>query len=71
MADKRAARVAYYQGIRDAALEQFRATEEGLRKLEGLKPSQIEKLVADVHKRHEKLLKRIDRYLKEEKARDS
>jgi hypothetical protein len=67
--DKRAARVAYYEGIRQAALEQFKATEDGLRRLEGVDVRKIEKVVADVHKRHEKLLKRIDRQIKEEKAR--
>lgn len=69
MKDKRKARIAYYEGIRQAALEQFRVTEEGLRKLEGLKPTQIERIVADVHKRHQKLLKRIDEHLEVEKAR--
>ncbi len=70
MNNKHAARVSYYEGIRRAAEEQFRATEDGLRKLEGLKPSQIEKLVADVHKRHEKLLNRIDRQLREARAHE-
>jgi hypothetical protein len=65
--DKRAARIAYYEGIRRAALEQFKTTEEGLRKLEGLKPGQTEKLIADVHKRHEKILKRIDQYIKDDR----
>lgn len=70
MSNKHAARVSYYLGIRRAAEEQFRATEDGLRKLEGLKPSQVEKLVADVHKRREKLLNRIDRQLREARAHD-
>ena len=61
MNDTRTARVIYYEGIRLAAQDQFKITEDGIRKLEGLKPAQVEKLVADVHKRHEKLLKRIDR----------
>jgi hypothetical protein len=65
--DKRAARVTYYEGIKRAAVEQFKTTEEGLRKLQGLKPGQAEKLIADVHKRHEKLLKRIDQYIKDDR----
>jgi len=68
--DKRAARVADYEGIRQAALVQFKATEDGLRRLEGVDVRKIEKVVADVHKRHEKLLKRIDRQIKEEQARE-
>lgn len=51
-------------------LEHIRATEEGIRNLAGVKPSKIEKLVADIHKEHEKLLKRIDREIRQEKARD-
>lgn len=70
MKDKRAARVAYYEGIRKAALDHFKTTEESLRRLEGLETAQIEKLVADIHKRHEKLLKRIDRDLKEAMSRN-
>jgi hypothetical protein len=65
MEDKRAARLAYYEGIKQAALEQFKITEEGLRNLEGLQPAHIEKLVADLHKRHLKLLKRIDLQIEE------
>jgi hypothetical protein len=66
--DKRAARIGYYEGIRTAALEHFKITEEGLRKLKDMDASKVEKLVADVHKRHEKLLNRIDGLIKEEKA---
>ena len=66
--EKSEARVAYYEAIRLAALEQFKATEEGLRQLEGLKASKIERLVASVHKRHTKLLKRLDQQIKDEKA---
>ena len=69
--DKRAARIGYYEGIRQAALEHFDVTEKGLRKLKGMDASKIEKLVADVHKRHEKLLSRIDGLIKDEKARQS
>lgn len=66
MKDKRSARAAYYEGIKQAAVDQFKTTEESLRKLNGLDADQIEKLVADVHKRHEKLLKRMDRYIREQ-----
>lgn len=61
--NKRSARLAYYEGMRNAAEEQFKLTEDGIRKLEGLSPTQIEKIVADLHKRHEKLLNRIDGYI--------
>ena len=66
MKNKREARVAYYEGIRRATLDHFRVTEEGLRKLAGVSQSQTEKLVADLQKQHDKLLKRIDRRIKEE-----
>jgi hypothetical protein len=64
--DKRTARIAYYEGIKQAALEHFKATEESLRKLKELKAGQAEKLIADLQKRHEKLLKRIDQHIKDE-----
>ena len=67
--DKRTARIGYYEGIRQATLEHFKVTEEGLRKLKDMDASKIEKLVADIHKRHEKLLNRFDGLIKEEKAR--
>lgn len=66
MNNKRAARLAYYEGVKQATLEHIKATEESLRKLEGVKPAKIEKLVADLQQTHEKLLKRIDRHIKEE-----
>ena len=65
MKNKREARVAYYEGIKQATLEHIRATEEGLRKLEDVPPNKTEGLVADVRKHHGKLLKRIDRHIKE------
>jgi hypothetical protein len=58
----------YYEGVREAMLEHVRTTEEGIRKLEGVEPAKIEKLVADVHKRHEKLLKRVDRQIDHAKS---
>ena len=64
--DKRKARVAYDEGIRRAASEEFKVTEEGLRKLVGVEAQKIDKIVADIHMRHEKLLKRLDRRIKEE-----
>jgi hypothetical protein len=70
MNNKRAVRLKYYEGIRQATLDHIKATEDGVRKLEGVKPAKIEKLMADVHKKHEKLLERIDRLIKHE-TRDS
>lgn len=71
MNNKRAARRAYYEGIRTSMLEHVKLTEEGLRRLEGVKPAKIEKIVADLHKHHEKkLLRRIDRHIEEAKVRD-
>lgn len=67
MNNKREARLQYYQGVRQATLDHIKKTEEGLRNLQGVKPEKIEKLVADLHKQHEKLLKRIDREIKQEK----
>ena len=68
MNGKREARLRYYDGIRSAMLDHAKVTEEGLRKLEGIKPAKLEEMVAELHKEHEKLLKRIDRYIKQEKA---
>ncbi|HEX3422267.1 MAG TPA: hypothetical protein VHS33_02535 [Sphingomicrobium sp.] len=70
MNNKREARLSYYEGIRSAMLEHIKVTEEGLRHLKGVKPAKIEKMVADLHKQHEKLLRRIDRRIKAETARD-
>lgn len=64
--NKRDARVAYYEGVKRATLEHIKATEDGLRSLKDVRPEKIEKLIADVHKRHMKLLKLIDRHIKEE-----
>jgi hypothetical protein len=69
MNNKREARLRYYEGVRNATLEHIKATEEGLRKLEGIKPAKIEALISDLRRRHEKLLKRIDRHIKEEKIK--
>lgn len=63
MSDKHHALRDYYEGIRKAAVEEFATTEERLRKLEGLSEKEIEKLIASVHKRHDKLIGRIDRRL--------
>jgi hypothetical protein len=68
MGRKSAARLAYYEGVRKALLEHFEITEQGLRKLKVVKPSQIEKLVADIQKQHRKLLNRIDRQIHDEQA---
>jgi hypothetical protein len=70
MDNKRAARLTYYEGVRQATLDHIKTTEEGIRKLEGVKPAKIEKLIADLHEQHEKLLRRIDRHIKDEKARE-
>jgi hypothetical protein len=68
---KSAARLSYYEGVRKALLEHFEITEQGLRTLKDLKPSQIEKLIADVQKQHRKLLDRIDRRIRDEQVGDS
>jgi hypothetical protein len=68
---KRAVRLKYYEGVRQATLEHIKATEESLRKLKDVKPARMEELVADLQKRHQKLLKRIDRQIEEQKNRDS
>ncbi len=70
MGDKRTARTTFYEGIRQAAANEFATTEENLRKLEGLKPPQIENLIADVRKRHEEMLRRIEHHIREERARE-
>jgi hypothetical protein len=67
MTDKHEARLSYYEGVRQAMLKHFEATEDGLRKLEGVKLAKIEKLIPDLRKRHDKLLTRVDRQIKLEK----
>jgi ferritin-like metal-binding protein YciE len=68
--DKRTARLSYYEGIKQAASDHLKTTEEGLRKLEGVSPTKVETIVADLHKAHRKLLKRLDRQIKEATDRD-
>ena len=65
--NKRAARLEYYERVRQGMLEHIKVTEDNLRNLDGVKPAKIEKLVADLRKTHEKLLRRIDRRIKQEK----
>ena len=69
MKNKRDARLAYYEGIKQATFEHIKATEASIRKLKDVPPEKIEKLVAAVHKRHMELLKRIDRHIKDETRR--
>jgi hypothetical protein len=64
--NKRAMRLEYYEGVRQGMMEHIQVTENNLRNLEGVKPGKLEKLMADLHKTHEKLLERIDRHMKEE-----
>jgi hypothetical protein len=64
--NKREARIAYYEGIKQATLDHIKVTEDGLRNLKDVSSEKIEKLVADVHKRHLKLLKHIEQLIKEE-----
>lgn len=66
---KRAARLSYYEGVRRGMLEHVKATEDGLRNLVDVDPAKIEKLIADVHKRHKELLRQIDGRIREEKSR--
>lgn len=69
MNNKREARLRYYEGIRGAMVDHFEATEDGLRKLKDVKPAKVEKIVTDLHKQHEKLLRRIDRQINLERDR--
>ena len=66
MNNKREARLKYYRGVREATQEHIKTTEESLRRLKDVKPEKIEKVIADLHKQHAKLLRRIDRHIKEE-----
>lgn len=59
----------YCEGIKQAALTEFKETEDRARKLEGLSEKEIDKIVADVHIRHEKDRRRIDRHIVEESNR--
>jgi hypothetical protein len=67
MKSRQEARLTYYEGVRQGALDHFKATEEGPRKLEGVSPEKLDKLLADLRGKHKNLLKRIDRLI--EKAR--
>jgi hypothetical protein len=66
MSSKRDARVDYYRGVRDALNEHMATTEMGLRQLSGLSDAEKDKIVASVRKRHERLLKEVDRKLAEQ-----
>jgi hypothetical protein len=63
MSAKRKARLAYYEGIKDAMVENLAVTEQGLRDLEGMSEAKVEKIVASLRKLHEKLMKQIDRQI--------
>lgn len=69
MAGKKEARIAYYRGVKEALTEHMATTETGLRALPGLEEKELDKVVASVRKRHEKLLKEIDQHLAEDNAR--
>jgi hypothetical protein len=60
MSRKREARIAYYNGLKTSMARHIRATEKGIRSMEGVSETEMEKLLASVRKKHEKLLKRID-----------
>jgi recombinational DNA repair protein RecR len=70
MNNKREARSKYYQGLREAMVEHIKTTEQSLRKLPGIEPAKLEKITLDLQKQHEKLLKRIDRHIEENKIRE-
>jgi hypothetical protein len=70
MSKKREARIAYYQGLKEALSQHIAETEKGLRALPGLSAKKIDKLVATVRKQHAKLSSRIDRQFAEEIAMD-
>jgi hypothetical protein len=69
MNSKQEGRTRYLEGVRGAMLEHAETTEAGIRKLKGVKPERTEKLVADLHKQHEELLRRIDREINLETVR--
>lgn len=69
MKNKREARLRYYEGIREARLEQINTTEESIRKLEEITAKKAEKLMAGLCKQHKQLLSRIDRRIKAERHR--
>ena len=60
MAGKRKARIAYYEGVKNALEDHIRKTEEGIRGLPRLSEEQKKKLVSSVRKHHRKLVKQVD-----------
>lgn len=69
MTDERPTRLSRFEGARSATVEHFEATETGLRKLDGVKPVDLEKILAGVRKQRETLLDRIDVHIREEMSR--
>lgn len=59
MVGKRHARMAYYSGLKDALVDHMTRTENGLRALQGVSEKQIEKMVAAVRKKHDKLMRQV------------
>jgi hypothetical protein len=71
MAGKRKARIAYYEGVKEALAEHMRTTETGIRDLPRLSATEKDKLVASVRKHHAKLLKQVDQNLAIEMSEES
>jgi hypothetical protein len=61
VARKRDAELAYYQTAKAALMEHMATTEKGLRRLKDLPPPKADKIIEAIRKRHDKLLRRIDR----------
>jgi hypothetical protein len=63
MAGKRKARIAYYEGVKEALADHMRTTETGIRNLPRLTAIEKDKLIASVRKHHVKLLEQVDQNL--------
>ena len=61
MGGKRGRQIEHYQGIRTAMLDHIQHTESGLSGLTGIDPKDQDRLIAAVRKRHDTLLRKIER----------
>jgi hypothetical protein len=61
---ERDARLKFYEGVREATLEHLKATEDSLRRLEGVEPAKIAELISELNRLNQKMMDRIDRYIR-------
>jgi hypothetical protein len=70
MAGKHKARITYLDGARQALLDHMQTTEDGIRRLLATNPAQADRIISSVRKRHDKLIKQLDREIATERRHD-